>query len=302
MRRHSAPRAFTLIELLVVIAVISALVALLLPAVQQAREAARRSACVSNLKQLGVALHNYEGQFRTLPPSSTSQIDFGVWSPNPASYHLHSWASLLLPQIDQGNLYQQMNYNVSALAPQNYASAAQRIPLYRCPSYTGPDFSQDGMYTRLSPNYAIRNYAAMGATNVGNLWQSPDGVFYARSRTRVSDISDGLSNTLFLAETREQNAMVWIDGGTAAVSSHRYDESNAPSYAGPELSLNYAPYYVADGQGIDSRYGPSSMHAGGVEHLLGDGSVRFISQHVAVSVYDALTTRGGGEVINGDSF
>lgn len=300
MRRPSACRsAFTLIELLVVIAIIGVLVALLLPAVQQAREAARRTTCTNNLKQIGLALHNYHDAHRLFPPSSTSQIDFGVWSPNPTSFHVHSWASLILPMLDQAALYNQVNYNVSALDPLNYAPAAQKIVSYRCPSFTGQDFSLTPAYVNLSPKYAIRNYASLGSTTVGNLWQTPDGVIYARSNTRIADVSDGTTNTIFIVETREPSSAVWIDGGTAALASRRYLETNPPSYAGPENSINYQPYYVANGQGVDAQFGPSSQHTQGVMHLLGDGSVRFISQNINSTIYDALTTRAGGEPTTG---
>src|SRR4029077_11280302 len=102
------------------------------------------------------------------------------------------------------------------------------LPVFRSPPYTGPSFSQSPLYGRLSTAYALRNYAAMGATSVGNLYLTPDGVFYAQSSTRVADISDGTSHTIFIVETREPSAAVWIDGGTAAVASRRYLESNAP--------------------------------------------------------------------------
>lgn len=298
MPRSSAPRrAFTLIELLVVIAIIAVLVALLLPAVQYAREAARRTQCRNNLRQMGIALLNYEGLHRTFPPSSTSQIDFGVWSANPTAYHLHSWATFLLPYLDQGVLYGTINFNVSAVAPANINQAATKLNVYRCPSFSGSDFSQSPQYTALSPNFAIRNYAAMGATTVGRLWQNADGVICPRCSTRVRDVKDGMSNTIVIVETREPNAAVWIDGGTAAVVARRYMESNSPSFAGPENSLNYKPYFVANGQGIDAQFGPSSTHVGGALHLFGDGSVQFISQNINISVYDALTTYDGGEPV-----
>lgn len=292
--------AFTLAELLVVIAIMAILVALLLPAVQQAREAARLSQCRNNLKQMGLALLNYESQQRLFPSSSTSRIDFGVWSSTPTNYHLHSWAAMILPHLEQGALYNQLNFNVSSLHPANAAVAAQTLPVYRCPSYTGPPFSRSPLYGLLSPYFALRNYAALGATSIGSLYLTPDGVFYAQSSTRVGDISDGTSNTIFFAETREPDAAVWIDGGTAAVASRRYLDSNPPTYAGPENSLNYQPYYVANGQGIDSQFGPSSQHSGGVAHLFGDGSVRTISPNINAAVYDAQVTRAGGEPSAGE--
>ena len=296
--RSVARRGFTLIELLVVIAIIAVLVGLILPAVQQARESSRRTACRSNLKQIGLALMSYESTFSVLPPSSTSQIDYGVWSPSPTQYHLHSWASLILPNLEQGNLQKLVNYGVSALHADNYNAAAALLPVYRCPSFDGGLYSQDPLYTALSATYATRNYAAMGATTVGSLWKSPDGVFYANGRTRMADIRDGASNTFFVAETREKNASVWIDGGTAAMVAHRYDEGNAPSYAGPELALNFKPYFQANGQGIDAEYGPSSLHGQGAMHLLGDGSVRYVTDQITVAIYDALTTRSKGEVVD----
>ena len=295
-----SPIGFTLIELLVVIAIISVLAALLLPAVQQAREAARRTGCRNNLKQIGLALQNYESLHRVFPSSSTSRIDFGVWTPNPTNYHLHSWASMLMPNLDLRLLYEQLNFKVSALDPVNASIASQILSVYRCPSYVGPQFSLSPLYGRLSTTYALRNYAGMGATTVGNLYLSPDGVFYALSSTKVSDITDGMTHTIFIVETRELEVPpVWIDGGTStAVAYRRYLESNPPSYAGPENSLNYQPYYVANGQGIDSQFGPSSMHAGGIMHLFGDGSVQNISPTIDSRVYDALVTRAGNEKTN----
>ncbi len=290
-------RGFTLIELLVVIAIIAVLIALLLPAVQQAREAARRSQCRNHLKQLGLALHNYEGTHRVLPPSTTSILDFGVWSGTPTDYHLHSWASFLLPYVDQAPLYNQINFNVSALDVANRAPAAAQVPVFRCPSYTGNVYSLDSLYTRFWPRYAIRNYTALGGTDIGQLWKTPNGSVIPMGRVRLTDVTDGTSNTLFLSETREQNSAVWIDGGVSAIAARPYDESNVPSYATNANPLNYRPFYVANGQGIDSEYGPSSQHVGGVHHLAGDGSVRFTSQNIDSTLYQSLVTRAGGEVI-----
>lgn len=299
MSRSLRPRGFTLIELLVVIAIIAILVALLLPAVQMAREAARRTQCRNNLKQLGLALHNYHDNVRLFPPSTTSILDFGVWSGTPSDYHLHSWCTRILPYLDASPLYNQINFNVSALHTANQASAASQIPAFRCPSYTGETVSKDTLYTRFYDRYANRNYVALGGTDIGKLWQAPDGVICPLGAVNMRDITDGTTNTYLLAETREQNASVWIDGGVAAVAARRYDAANAPSYAGTELPLNYRPYYAAGGSGIDSDWGPSSQHTGGVHHLVGDGGVRFVSQNISSTLYAALVSRAGSESTDG---
>ncbi len=297
------PRGFTLVELLVVVAVIAILIALLLPAVQQVRESARNMSCRNNLKQLGLALHNYETVNRVLPPSSTSDIQFGVWSVNPTQYHLHSWASLLLPFIEQQTVNVQINYDVSALDKLNKQAAAQILTVYRCPSYAGPDYSQSPLYLPISDKYAVRNYAAMGATTVGKIYQNPDGVFYARSSVRLTDVSDGLAMTIFITETREPNAAVWIDGGTGSLTAHPYDDTNPPDYALPQVGLNYTPYFKpVNDQGITCDWGPSSYHPAGVLHLFGDGSVRVVTTLIRPTIYDALVTRQGKEKVEESDF
>src|SRR5580692_3978660 len=145
-------RGFTLVELLVVIGVICVLIALLLPAVQQVREAARRTQCRNNLKQIGLAFHNYSNVNRVLPPSSTSRIDLGVWSPEPTQYALHSWAGMLLPFVELSTIVLQVNYDVSALDPLNKKAASQPIPVYRCPSYRDPITATRPFISRSRPS------------------------------------------------------------------------------------------------------------------------------------------------------
>ncbi len=305
--------AFTLIELLVVIAIIAILVALLLPAVQQAREAARRTSCKNNMKQIGLALHNYQSTHNVFPPSSTSGFGQGVWgyptvsavSLSDPTIHLHSFASLILPFLEAGNLQDSINYNVSALAPANQGASSQILPFYRCPSYSGQEFSNDALYTTgVGYNkFAIRNYVALGAKTVYGLSGAPgtsaEGVMYPGSKTSFRDIVDGTSNTIMIAETREQSASVWIDGTSATVAA-RWADFSLPTLAGNSSSINHENYYYTGGtipNSIDQIWCPSSLHQGGAQHLLGDGSVRFISENIDYIVYESLASRAGGEVI-----
>jgi prepilin-type N-terminal cleavage/methylation domain-containing protein len=306
-------RGFTLIELLVVIAIIAVLIALLLPAVQQAREAARRTQCKNNMKQMGLALHNYESSSTVFPPSSTSPFGKGVWNypgtgPTDPNIHLHSFASLILPYADSATVYTNLNYNVSALDPANRTLASTIIPYFKCPSFAGTPYSTDTHYTGAPisfPSYAIRNYVAMGARTVVGLSGAvpAEGIIYPRSRTGFRDVTDGTSNTILLAETREQGASVWIDGSSASVAARWFNPSGVnPPYGGTSSSINYKPYfpgaqiYGASGA-IDQTYGPSSQHTGGAHHLMGDGAVRFISENIDINTYDALVTKSGGEVV-----
>jgi prepilin-type N-terminal cleavage/methylation domain-containing protein len=300
VRRLPHRPGFTLIELLVVIAIIGILVSLLLPAVQQAREAARRTQCRNNLKQLGLALHNYHDVARVFPPASTNDVEQGGWITNPLNRHLHSWQVFVLPYLDQAPLYNRADFNVSAFHPNNLPVGEAQVPVYRCPSYSGPRVSADPNYTRFGPNYAITNYVSMGGTTAGHLYGQntgllvPDGVIHTLSSNGTRDVTDGLSNTILIVETREERNAVWVDGGTAAVMTMRYDAGNSPTYAGPQIALNYTPYFDYSNPRAD--WGPSSRHTGGAMHLFGDGSVRFLSENLDGAVYRAVTTRAGNEI------
>ena len=289
----------TIVELLVVIAIVGILVALLLPAVQVARETARRMSCSNNLRQIGLALHNYESTYKVFPPSSTSDVEQGGWILHPENRHIHSWMSLILPRLEQQNLSDLVNYNVSSMDKLNLPVASRIVPLYRCPSYAGPDYSSDSNYLRFSREYALANYVAMGSTDVGHIYGQntglfdPDGTMHPLSANGFEDVVDGLSHTILVCETREERMAVWIDGGTAAVVALRYDALNPPTYAGLEHALNFRPYFDYLNPHCD--YGPSSMHPGGGLHLLGDASVQFLADSVEAETYAAMATRNGNE-------
>jgi len=230
---------------------------------------------------------------------------YGVWYPNPAQFRLQSWTSMILPFLEQKYVWDEIDFNLSALDSRNLDAASQILSAFRCPTYSGPDYSQSPLYVALSPHYALRNYVAMGATTIGKLWHKPDGVFYASSSTRITDIKDGTSTTIFVAETRESNMAVWIDGTTASLAGHPYNEDTPPDYAFPQTALNYSPFFISvlgAGNRVECQYGPSSMHPGGIHHLFGDGSVHFISPEIRPTVYDDLITTNGSEVVEKNDF
>src|SRR5262245_18080217 len=174
--RRVTRAAFTLIELLVVIAIVGLLVALLIPAVQASREAARRNSCLNHIHQLGVALHQYSDAHGRLPPASTSPVDVGVWNYVAGeNVHLHSWAGMLLPFIEESSLHGTIDFEKSSLAPANRAVAATVLSIYRCPTFEGSDYSQGSKYLEISKHFAIRNYVALGSTTVGTLWEQAAG-------------------------------------------------------------------------------------------------------------------------------
>jgi hypothetical protein len=282
---------------LVVIAIIGVLVALLLPAVQAAREAARRASCTNNLKQIGLAVANYQLVHKVFPPSSSDTLDNALdFSIDEPAETRHSWASFVLPFIEMQSLADMIDRKAHAFARKNLPAAATLVPMYRCPSYTGPQFSEAERYNALGTKCAIGNYLALGGSTVGNLWGvdlMPDGVVIPGGQITPKDITDGLSHTVLVAESREETFAVWADGFTAATCALVFNEHRHPRYAEDIASLNYSPYF--DYKPMVA-FGPSSMHAGGAFHLFGDGSVQFVTDDVTPELYVALTTREGGDL------
>jgi prepilin-type N-terminal cleavage/methylation domain-containing protein len=268
---------FTLIELLVSISIIAILIALLLPAVQSAREAARRNDCRNRLKQWGLALHNYHDVHRILPAGSISL--------GPAFTPLSGWGwqAMTLPQIEQSALYQSCDFSLHTASGGNRQVIDQLIPLGRCPSDIG-----DEVYEIELPGYS--NLKVANGNYVGS-----GGVLSGLSSTRFAHVTDGLSQTLLLGERNSHPGT----NGTAIFTS---------SWCGiisewDVFVANSAPFvHALRSRPINSSSTAStvfsSRHIGGASFTMGDGSVHFFSNSMDGDVFAALGTPSGGEAVS----
>jgi len=311
-KRKVNPRlAFTLIELLVVIAIIAVLVALLLPAVQQAREAARRSQCKNNLKQIGLALHNYMEQRGFLPPSriAMGQVGWGGPAQGGPTWYLNAtgW-TMILPMLDQAPLYNQYNFNCAASwsyvygayspsnmaynADLNYPIVSTKLPVLLCPSDPYPQYynstnqyysvsatNPGGMRTNYDFNVWYGEYYYQGYA-LQYLADNTRAMFAANGSTRIEDVKDGSSNTLMVTETIRNvwNGVppAWGHGGHVQVGI-ALDMSWTPG-----INLWTYPGYPQSYQvgRLANWASAGSLHTGGCHGLMGDGAVRFISQNI----------------------
>ncbi len=316
-------RAFTLIELLVVIAIIAILVALLLPAVRQAREAARRSSCKNNLKQLGVACHNYHDTHGMWPPGTMSDQE-RISTNEECGRRRGSWMYAILPQMEQKNVFEQINPNVPMNNGSNRNARGTHIEPYVCPSDTNATSANKG--SRCGGNYARASYAGNGgeqAVNVvrGQLWTrfsaARRGVFGNNGSARMRDITDGTANTVAIWEVaagRDGNDMrgVWAPGRPAVVLTGGCDQGDCqginggsnPGWAPDDVRYiqnkrirDSNPRILAGWGGADSQHGPKSYHTGGCQALMADGSTHFFSENLSLTVYEDLSTSAGGEVV-----
>ncbi len=301
--------AFTLIELLVVIAIIAMLVAILLPAVQQAREAARRSTCLNNLKQIGLAFHNYHDTYKMLP---NGNITMTMAGPNVA----------LLPFMEQGNVADIYDYNRPYSSDENLAAMKDKMPkVFVCPS---PPRAGEGFDTQGDPYYVKydgmmhSDYAGVSnarklapfdqrSVGLGQGFFGAPGYPILFQWNKFSDCTDGLSNTLILFENAGKNqravkgmvipapsswatALAWTSntlGRTMNVFDATYDGTTVQmTYAGGGI-IN-----ILNDPGL-----PYSFHQGGIQVLLGDGQARFVNESIYLGTFGLLTAINDGQVI-----
>ena len=296
---HRRRRAFTLIELLVVIAIISVLIALLLPAVQQAREAARRSQCINNQKQLGLALHNYHDTFNVFPPG---WIGVQGGRPNTEGPSGFAWGSHLLPNLDQAPLYNQINFKASLLDPSNDIARKTVLSVFRCPSDPSTDTWQikeeanptNILATLPTANY-VGSFGTVGYEDICDPALFPpfpaaqcrgDGMFFHNSAMRMRDVTDGMSNTVFLGEHRSDRKLDWHSTWVGLVAGG--EEAAARILAVSDHTPNHPALHIDDF---------SSWHTGGVHLLFGDGRVRFVTQNIDFGIFRAIATPAGSEVV-----
>jgi len=299
---RSHRQAFTLVELLVVIAIIGILVALLLPAIQAAREAARRAQCNSNLKQLGLALHNYHDTHQRLPAGQT-------YVSNTQFNDKFTWTVFLLPFVEQNALYDQVNWNGDMGGCALNANVSNKeIPAFVCPSGGGE--AEFGHACRVRHSYVAN--AGVGALRA--IWppsQQP-GVFMQNKWLRFADFNDGTSNTVGISEiikVREGND---FRGTWSYCEGTLYQHDRTPNTRIPDESRpNFCPGADANHPEApcigtytvwnlrNSILSARSLHPGGVQAALMDGSVRFVTNTIDVTTWRALGTPHGNEVLPG---
>ncbi len=285
-------RAFTLIELLVCIGIASLLMALLLPAIQQARGAAQRVSCINRLRQLGIALHNYHDAFNALPTGT----DIAV-RPNRVGATYRAWPVAILPQLDQSAVFaeSEAEFRQQQKPFSGHTHFSTVIPIFGCPS--------DPRVQTVQPTRRTRSMAALlsfqGCSGVN--FTTRDGVLFGGSGTKFADISDGLSNTLCLVERPPSTdlEMGWWYAGLGQNSAGSLDSHTGVQ----EINAWYGdcpsgPYSMGSGDinNSCSVFRLWSLHGNGVNVLTCDGAVRFIAPPDA-SIQRALATRGSGDVV-----
>lgn len=335
-RCPEARSAFTLIELLVVIAIIAILIALLVPAVQKVREAAARTQCANNLKQLGVALHNFHDVNKRLPPGAANDVrPFGTaGSPQWGS----SWKVYILPYIEQEPIHKRWQFTSNSgyqNANNGNTIANVMISVYRCPSSPVPEFHLSSGYgvQKMHTSYtgiagsAITGSGRYNATccnGAGNI-ASDNGVLYAGSRVQLTGMGDGTSNTWMVGEQSDHLRDVNRQPVTAGYSSgvgnsaglygwtmgaahpangnvSTWGDGRHFNCTAVRYRINQTGFSNSAGSGTNNDVGLNfplnSGHTGGINVLVGDATVRYYSDSIDISVIHALCTRSGSETTN----
>jgi prepilin-type N-terminal cleavage/methylation domain-containing protein/prepilin-type processing-associated H-X9-DG protein len=296
---------FTLIELLVVIALIAVLIGLLLPAVQKVREAAARSQCTNNLKQIGLALHSYHDADQSLPPGYSASGPYvdGANDTTPG----WGWATYILPYVEQNNLYSQFNLSQPVESFSSVGMGIQtQLKIYVCPSDLPPTapFAVLDAFGATVVSAAPSSYAATCGPDASDVADPTGlGIFYRNSRTRFTDLSDGTSQTVMVGDRAWADSQgVWAGAPSGAVlrpgPRNPWQTVTAPAPCLVLAHNNWINIKTDSDGGLDDF---SGYHTGGVNLLFADGSVHFVHSITAEGQnhqdFWALGTRAGGEVI-----
>lgn len=304
---------FTLIELLVVIAIVGVLAGLLLPAVQQAREAARRARCVNNLKQMGLALHNYAERHGVLPPGYVSNWDASARVETGPGW---GWGGMILPDLEQQALAREVGFDRSLSAPESRTVRCASLEVFLCPSDAMPltwTASSGSMQVvkgilveQTLPLCDVAGGNYVGMFGVGEPGVDGDGVLFRNSAVRLGDIRDGLSQTLCVGERsialRDRGHATWagVVPGADFWTCNGQGDPDAVGGCVKEDASGMVLGHTGEGHGPGDPWGDVnqffSRHGRGSNFLFCDGHVRWLALGIDYNTYKALSTRSGGEV------